>query len=140
MRSTKPIPGVLRLAASALAALGLLGHGLAMLLVSLLAAPAEAAPGRFPAFIEICGADGPSRLVPGQTGAPQERPNGPKREQADGCPVCTAFAQNAAAVLPAVAVLSGREIRATAPRRPGQRAARLPAAMHAHPRAPPAAA
>jgi hypothetical protein len=50
---------IVRLAASALAAVGLLGHGLAMLLVAVLAQPpSAAAQSGFPGLAEICRADG----------------------------------------------------------------------------------
>ena len=71
--------GFLRLTATALAVLGLLGHGVAMLAVSLLAqtaASSAAAQPSFPAFIEICTADGLTAL------AASELPGGENRAPA----------------------------------------------------------
>jgi hypothetical protein len=94
-----------RLAASGLAVTALLGHALAMLLVTLLAqAPAQAG---LPAYGEICTAGGlvagPREAGPAGSGdpAPQHQPGGP----VDACPVCTAFAQNGQADLPPALVL-----------------------------------
>lgn len=110
------------LVASALAGLGLLGHGLAMLLVATLAAPpvagSGAAPAGYPAYVEICAADGEIRLAPAGNpaeqgpGAPQ--PAGHESGHLNACPVCTAFAQNGFADLPAPAVLAARTVDTTA--------------------------
>jgi len=126
---------VFRLAAGALAVFGLLGHGLAMLLASvLLQAPAEA-PSGFPAFVEICSASGANKVAwndgSGRIVAPIED-NKPSSDPASGkiagCPVCNAFAQNGPAELPQSLVPFSREnhvalawpahqVTATAPRR-----------------------
>ncbi|GAB4365413.1 MAG: hypothetical protein Kow00114_22640 [Kiloniellaceae bacterium] len=121
---------IARLAASILAGLGLLGHGLAMLLVSLLVqgpAGAPAAAGAFPAWVEICAADGEARLVatgigaaplgtprPADSAPEQDPDHGPAHGPTHGqdhlklCAVCTAFAQSGLADLPAPLVLAGR--------------------------------
>lgn len=111
-----------RLAASALAGLGLLGHGLAMLLVSVLVqapASAPAAAGDVPAWVEICAADGETRFVATGVGAetlgtPRPAEPAPHHAPAHGqdhlklCAVCTAFAQSGLADLPAPLVLAVR--------------------------------
>ena len=111
-----------RLAASALAVLGLLGHGLAMLLVSVLVqttASAPAAAGDFPAWVEICAADGEARFVATGIGAETlgtPRPADPASHHGPAhgqdhlklCAVCTAFAQSGLADLPAPLVLAVR--------------------------------
>src|SRR3546814_1459764 len=87
----RPSPGsrLFRLAAGCLAATGLLGHGLAMLLVAVLAqASAEAA---YVGYGVLCTADGGD--APGE---PAEHPSHPL----ELCPVCTTFAQVTPADLP----------------------------------------
>ena len=109
----------LRLLASLLAGVGLLGHGLAMLLVSLLAGPAAAdgvQGADFPAFVEICAADGQVRLAP--SGLPGNDSDGTGQTgHGSGaiktCPICSTFAQNGPADLPAPAVLSAHALAAT---------------------------
>ena len=100
--------GFLRLTATALAVLGLLGHGLAMLAVSLLAqtaASSAAAQPSFPAFIEICTADGLTTLAASELpGGENRAPAGPPSGKIDSCPVCSAFAQNGPVDLPATAL------------------------------------
>jgi hypothetical protein len=111
---------ILRLVGGFLAAAGLLGHGLAMLLVALLAqAPASADDG-FAGYGAICTADG----GPAETNEPAPpHPSG----HIDACPVCTAFAQHGVADLPQALQLPGRQA-ADAARRPAQES--LPAAAH----------
>ena len=108
---------VLRLAASALAVVGLLGHGLAMLLVGLLyQTPAEAQSG-VPAFVEICSPSGAKKLAWNDGSGRIVAPTGdslpasdPSSGQIDGCPVCSAFAQNGPADLPqALVSLSSKD-------------------------------
>jgi len=109
-------PRVGTLVASALAGLGLLGHGLAMLLVATLAAPPAAESGAaaagYPAYVEICAADGEVRLAPAADPARQPpatpHPAGHDSGHLNACPVCTAFAQNGLADLPAPVVLAAR--------------------------------
>lgn len=134
-----------RLAAGGLAVTSLLGHALAMLLVSLLAqTPAEAG---LPAYGEICTADGvvagpreAGRTGRGEPGsgdpAPQHHPGGPL----DVCPVCTAFAQNGQADLPPALVLPApRPVSVT--QRPAQEAVPATASGRAaQSRGPPAVA
>ena len=134
-----------RLAASGLAVTALLGHALAMLLVTLLAqAPAQAG---LPAYGEICTAGGlvagpreagrPGSGDPGSgEPAPQHHPGGP----VDACPVCTAFAQNGQADLPPALVLPAPSpVRVT--QRPAQEAEPATAgARAAQSRGPPAVA
>jgi len=111
---------ILRLVAGFLAAAGLLGHGLAMLLVALLAqAPASAEAG-FAGYGEICTADG------GPAGTNDSAPAQPSGH-IDACPVCTAFAQHGTADLPQALQLPARQATAAA-RRPAQES--LPAAAH----------
>lgn len=98
-------PRILRLAASALAAVGLLGHGLAMLLVAVLAqSSAAAAQSDLPGFDEICRADRADFTAGRESPMP-----GPQRDHHDGhlkgCPVCTAFAQSGPADLPHALIL-----------------------------------
>ncbi|MGF1592618.1 MAG: DUF2946 family protein [Kiloniellaceae bacterium] len=100
---------ILRLAASALAAFGLLGHGLAMLLVAVLAqTPAAAAQGGIQGFGEICRANSADLLAGRQAPSP-DRPHDHDGDHQGGhlkgCPVCTAFAQSGAADLPHALVL-----------------------------------
>ncbi|MGD1876999.1 MAG: hypothetical protein ACFB13_05810 [Kiloniellaceae bacterium] len=114
MHPRGPNPRFLRLAASALATLGLLGHGLAMLLVTVLAAPSAAGDAGFPRYVEICAADGQTRLAWTGSGG-REDPAGPAGGPAapahdpgpvKSCPVCTAFAQAGLADLPLPVVRS----------------------------------
>lgn len=135
---------ILRLAASSLAVVGLLGHGLAMLLVSQLAqAPADpvAAQQEFPAFVEICTGEGLRKVaradLPGEDG---ETPAAPRHGKVKGCPVCTAFAQNGPADLPAAVVPERRNLRPAAPRPLHQVAAAAPERLRALSRGPPATA
>jgi hypothetical protein len=134
----------LRLAASFLAVVGLLGHGLAMLLVSQLAqAPAAsvAAQQGFPAFVEICTADGLRKVARANLpGGKDETPAAPRHSKIDGCPVCTAFAQNGPADLPAAVVPERRNLRPAAPRPLHQVAVAAPERLRALSRGPPAAA
>jgi hypothetical protein len=140
MRSAGLKSRLCRLAASGLAVTALLGHALAMLLVSLLAqAPAQAG---LPAYGEICTADGLVAGPPeaGREGngdpAPQHHPGGP----VGACPVCTAFAQNGQADLPpAFALPAPRPVSVT--QRPAQEAVPATAgAGAAQSRGPPAVA
>ena len=85
-----------RLLGSGLAVTGLLGHGMAMLLLAfLLPSAAEAS---MPAFGEIC-------TTKGLAAAPEYEDNDQAPDHPAGhldpCPVCAAFAQNGAADLPA---------------------------------------
>ncbi|GAB4394925.1 MAG: hypothetical protein Tsb0032_24570 [Kiloniellaceae bacterium] len=142
-RRIAPIP---RLIASSLAILGLLGHGLAMLAVSLLgpqpvAAQQSAGTPDFPIYMEICAADGLTKWVAsGLPGEEDPGPTAPPSGKIDGCPVCTAFAQAGPADLPALLVL-----REDAPRGRGgvpplhQVAAASPAERLSLSRGPPAA-
>lgn len=102
-----------RLVGSALAATGLLGHGLAMLLLAFLL-PSAAEAG-VPAYGEICTAEGlvvaagPEHEESDR--APGHYPTGPL----DPCPVCTAFAHNGSADLPAAFVLTAAAPAGAAP-------------------------
>ena len=109
----------LRLAASALASLGLLGHGFAMLLVSLLGDTPVAAQSGAPAFVEICTADGfvkPAASGSGSQGGPadsRDQPARPDHDAIDSCPPASlTFAElsdNQTAPLPA----DGRAIKSS---------------------------
>jgi hypothetical protein len=127
MLRRRPLSGLQRprvgtLIASALAGLGLLGHGVAMLLVAALAAPPAAGSGAaaagYPAYVEICAADGEIRLAPADN--PAERapaapqPAGHDSGHLNACPVCTAFAQNGLADLPTLVVLAEHAVESTA--------------------------
>lgn len=144
-RRTAPLQGpalgrFLRLTAATLAVVGLLGHGLAMLAVSLLAQPDAAAQTDFPAVLEICAADGLKRTVSsGLPGEQEQKPAGPVSGKFSGCPVCTAFAQAGPADLTTVAVLGGDHVRPAAPRPAHQIAAATPDKLLALSRGPPAA-
>lgn len=92
---------ILRLIAGLLAATGLLGNGLAMLLIALLVSPAAAtAESRY--FSEICTADGIVRLA--DLAARDSEDGGGHGDPLKHCPVCTAYAQLGAADLPVTLV------------------------------------
>lgn len=130
-------PRILRLAATALAATGLLGHGLAMLLAGLLAGPAAAeAPAA--SFAEICTPDGLVRLtdrMPGKSGGEENRGKPLK-----GCPVCITFAQTGTASLPEAEELAPPACCSATERPVRGRAAAVTFPQTAQPRAPPAQA
>lgn len=114
-----------RLAASLLAATGLLGHGIAMLLAAwLTAAPAAA---EAPGFGAICSAGGASGSAP-----EDQHPTGPHHP----CPVCTAFAQAGTADLPATMPLRRTTAAGLAPTPQGETTTAV--ILAAPPRAPPA--
>lgn len=142
-RRSRQGPRLLRLTAGLLAVLGLLGHGLAMLLVGLLAGAPAAAQTDFPAFLEICSADGLTGVVAtelaagGEENGDEER--GPASGKIDGCPVCTAFAQNGAADLPEQLAPIGHKEAPARARPAHQIAAPAPADRLALSRGPPAA-
>jgi hypothetical protein len=98
MFQQRRMPVFLRLIAASLAAAGLLGHGIAMLLVGLLASPVSAEPdARY--FGEICTPDGLVRLAdvtPRDSGDAGGRHGDPLTS----CPICTAYAQACPAYLP----------------------------------------
>ena len=129
-------PRILRLAVTALAATGLLSHGLAMLLIGLLAAPV-AANSEALYFGDICTPDGIvglADLVENDSGSGSEHHGSPLK----GCPVCTAFAQIASADLPTVSALPTPQC-CGATQRPLQASAtRFAVHAAAQPRAPPA--
>lgn len=134
---------ILRFTATALASLGLLGHGLAMLLVGLLgSAPATAEPG-FPAFLEICRVGGDVAATAdasGMTGTPTDSPHhpaGPAQGGIDGCPVCNAFAQIGADGLTASIIVAEPASGPAAPPPAGARSRKAASAFHALSRAPP---
>ncbi len=93
-----------------------------MLLVAALAGPPDAEAGvpaaPYPAYLDICAADGEIRLAP--AGIPAEQaPATPHPADHDtghlnACPVCTAFAQNGLADLPTPVVLAVRAVGAPA--------------------------
>jgi hypothetical protein len=131
-------PVFLRLTASLLAATGLLGHGIAMLLVGLLASPVAAEPDtRY--FSEICTPGGLVRLADlgsrdsgdadGEHGSPLKN-----------CPVCTAYAQAGSADLPVALTAPSPECCSATPQTLEDGAARSAAPSGAQPRAPPAIA
>lgn len=132
------MPVFLRLIASALAVLGLSGHGLAMLFVGLLAGPLPAASAMH-FFGDICTPNGFVSLASSDVTESGESDSSHGSEQ-NGCLVCTAFAHHANADLPAGVILdlpvccgATQSFAITA----------LRAEVHvlaAHPRAPPAAA
>jgi len=135
MLQQRRTPAFLRLIAASLAATGLLGHGIAMLLVGLLTAPVSAQPdARY--FGEICTPDGLVRLAdvtPRDSG-------GEHGDPLSSCPVCTAYAQAGPADLPQALVAPTREC-CTAPQCSVEDfAAPLSAPSELQPRAPPAVA
>ncbi len=140
---------ILRLTATLLAVTlaigGLLGHGLAMLAVSLLTQPPAAAQPGFPAFIEICAADGLTRVVAselptsGMAGGEDGKPAAPASGKINGCPVCSAFAQSGPADLPAALALAHPETGAGDLPATHQIAAPAPGRLLALSRGPPAA-
>jgi len=101
MRSRDRRLNLYRLLVSGLAVTGLLGHGIAMLLVALLA-PAAAEAGQ-PPYGAICTAEGliAAATAPARDDDRPPRPGG----QLDACPVCTAYAQSGPADLPAPVAL-----------------------------------
>jgi hypothetical protein len=143
MFQQRRMPVFLRLIAAALAATGLLGHGIAMLLVGLLASPVSAQPdARY--FGEICTPDGVFRLaalgpadseqgLPGDTG-------GQHGDPLNGCPVCSAYAQIGTADLPVSLVAQIPECCAAAEIDSQDGVARAFTPSGARPRAPPAVA
>ncbi len=132
------MPVFLRLIATSLAAMGLLGHGIAMLLVGLLASPVAAEPdARY--FSEICTADGIVRLADLESRNSDDG-DGHHGNPVESCPVCTAYAQIAAADLPVALVVPPPQC-CGATQTPLQDGA-APASVlsGAQPRAPPAVA
>jgi hypothetical protein len=88
----------LKIAASALATLGLLGHGLAMLFAAILVTAQPAGAENTALLAEICRSG--SLAAGGEL--PQEAPAKTPGGEVKGCPVCNAFAQGGPAALPAV--------------------------------------
>ena len=138
--------GFLRLTAHTLAVLGLLGHGLAMLFVGVLAQPNAATQPTFAAFLEICSAGGPTEAVADASGTDrgtaesQHRPAAPATGKIDSCPICSAFSQNGAAHLPTAFALYSLEARPVVQRPAQQIAAKTPFRLHPLSRGPPATA
>ncbi|HMA16481.1 MAG TPA: hypothetical protein VKP12_16960 [Kiloniellaceae bacterium] len=101
-----PTHRLCRLAATGLAVTGLLGHGLAMLLVALLAGGPASAAASF--YGEICAASGSAAA---DDSAPQSGEGVPRPAQGhvDACPVCTAFAHCGPGALPAPVALPGAD-------------------------------
>jgi hypothetical protein len=114
MRPSSPSSRTCRLAASILAATGLLGHGFAMLLVAFLT-PAAVETGS-PGYGEICTADGLVSTAR-EPGKDQPAPGHPAGH-IEACPICTAFTQSAQADLPPALVLPAPGRRAAAQRPP----------------------
>ncbi|MEO3431001.1 DUF2946 domain-containing protein [Pelagibius sp. CAU 1746] len=141
IRFLRPAASLLALA---LAVVGLLGHGLAMLLVGQLAQAPQAsvaAQQTFAASVEICTTEGLRKLARADgPGRGDDPPAGPGHGKVDACPVCTAFAQNGPADLPAAAAPERRTLRPAVPRPPLQAAAATPEWLPAQSRGPPAAA
>lgn len=132
------MPVILRLIAGLLAAAGLLGHGLAMLLAGLLVSPAAADPeSRY--FSEICTADGVVRLADLGTQGPGDD-GGRHGNPLKGCPVCAAYAQIGVADLPALLAPPTLQCCSAAHDTPPAEAAAPSVLADAQPRAPPAAA
>lgn len=92
---------IFRFLASFLAAGGLLGHGLAMLLVALLVQAPATAEADSAGYGEICTAAGDP--AEGNDTAPGHPPG-----RIDACPVCTAFAQSGPVDLPQALQLPAR--------------------------------
>ena len=138
--------GILRLTAGILAGLGLLGHGLAMLVVGVLAQPNVATQPTFAAVLEICSAGGPTEAVAEINGTErgaaesQHRPTRPASGKIDSCPICSAFSQTGAADLPAACTLYSLEARPAVQPPAQQIAAKTPFRLHSLSRGPPAAA
>ncbi len=132
------MPVFLRLIAASLAATGLLGHGIAMLLVGLLASSVAAEPdARY--FSEICTAEGIVRLADLES-RNADGGGGHHGNPLESCPVCAAYAQIGAADLPvALAAPSLQCCGATLPLSQGG-TRHAAAASDAQPRAPPAVA
>jgi Protein of unknown function (DUF2946) len=133
----QPTTRLCRLAVTGLAVTGLLGHGLAMLLVAVLAGLPAAA--EQPYYGEICAAAGP-----GGANAPDRRSDdgvpGPAKGHLDACPVCTAFAHCGSGALPTPVVMPGVDAGRVAWHRDGEAAVPRGGRLAAHARAPPAAA
>jgi len=103
----RPIARFLQLAASALAALGLLGHGFAMLLAGLLLASPAGAVAEVGAGVEICRSNAATGLLAAPE-LPQDSQSTPGREghsKIDICPVCKVFAQAGLGALPTANLL-----------------------------------
>jgi hypothetical protein len=106
MRRTDLPLRLFRLAAGALAVLGLNGHGLAMLLMAVAMPVDAAAQHDFPFSLEICTPQGITTLSqsaggPGGDAESDGIPEpAPKSTGIDACPVCTAFAQAGSGDLP----------------------------------------
>lgn len=132
------MPVFLRLTAALLAATGLLGHGIAMLLVGLLAAPG-AADAQARDFSDICTPNGLVRLAdiaPRDSDDDGEKPGDPLKS----CPVCTTYAQIGAADLPAALAAAAAQC-CSATQGMGQgSSARSTISAKVQPRAPPAIA
>lgn len=121
MRSRDRRHSLYRLLGSGLAASGLLGHGIAMLVVGLLAPSAAAdIP---PPYGEICTPNGliaaPPSAGPDDERPEDQRPRPASGGQIDSCPVCTAFAQAPQGTLSSTLVVlcSTAAAAAPAPRR-----------------------
>lgn len=127
---------ILRLIAGLLAATGLLGHGLAMLLAGLLVSPAAAGPDlRY--FSEICTAEGVVSLADLRRGN-AGHDDGRHGNFLNGCPVCTAYAQIGAADLPVALVVPILGCCAATQRTSPAGTVQISLPSDAQPRAPPA--
>jgi Protein of unknown function (DUF2946) len=132
------MPVFLRLTASLLAATGLLGHGIAMLLVGLLASPVSAEPDtRY--FSEICTPGGLVSLADLESRDSGED-DGQHSDPLKSCPVCTAYAQAGAADLPVALAAPATECCSATQHASPDSVAQSSATSDAQPRAPPAGA
>lgn len=131
-------PVFLRLIATLLAATGLLGHGIAMVLVGLLASAGTAdAETRY--FSEICTPDGLVRLA--DLESPDSGDGGAKHgDPLNNCPICTAYAQLGTANLPAAMAIPALQCCSATQLAGRDVAARISSRPQAQPRAPPAIA
>jgi hypothetical protein len=133
----------LRLTACTLAVVGLLGHGLAMLLLDVLIQSPAAARSGLPGYAEICSANGLATLTgngSGEEGVPRDGGRHPADGKFQGCPVCNAFAQNGPADLPQSLQFAAPDRSAAAPRPGHQTAQTAPGVLLALSRGPPATA
>lgn len=132
------MPVFLRLIAVSLATTGLLGHGIAMLLVGLLASPVSAQPdARY--FGEICTPDGLVRLADIES-RDSGAAGGQHGDPLNGCPVCTAYAQIGSPDLPQALVVPVPQCCGATPGAVEVSVASVSALSDAQPRAPPAIA
>lgn len=135
----------LRIAASTLAVLGLLGHGLAMLLAALVGASAAAAQEASAGIVQICSAE--RAVAAAMDGVSAERrsseseapPAPPAHGKTGSCSICSAYAHSSVATLPFVPAMTGGAARSRSVL-PADAATALPSLdLYAFSRGPPLA-